>query len=59
MSEKLYTLRLTKDELYALKEAYHANWTAPEERSELELRVADRLDDLYHRAWKEQRRSAA
>lgn len=51
MSAKLYTLKLTKAELWVLKEAYHASWTAPEMRSELELSIAERLDALYHRAW--------
>ncbi len=50
---KLYTLKLTKQELWALSQNYAAAFTDPEARSEIEVKVSDKLGDLYQRAHKD------
>lgn len=49
---KLYTLKLTKRELWILSQNYAAAFTDPAARDEIELRVSEKLDDLYLKASK-------
>lgn len=50
--EKQYALKLTKAELWLLSQNYDAAFTAPEERTDAEIRVSDRLKELYRKARK-------
>jgi len=50
--EKLYTLKLTKAELWLLSQNYDAAFTAPDERTDAEIAVSNKLKDLYQKAAK-------
>lgn len=42
---KRYALSLTKEELWVLSQSYAASFTAPDERSEIEVRVSGFVPD--------------
>lgn len=50
---KLYSLNLTKRELWVLSQGYAASFTDPDGRDEVEVSVSDKLTNLYQRAHKE------
>jgi len=50
---KIYTLKLTKAELWALSQNYDAAFTDPDARNDVEVNVSDKLKDLYRRAHKD------
>lgn len=56
---RLYTLKLTKQELWALSQNYAAAFTDPEARSEIEVKVSEKLGDLYQRAHRDSAMSPA
>lgn len=47
---KIYTLNLTKEELWVLSQNYAAAFTDPAARDAVECRVSDKLSDLYAKA---------
>lgn len=47
---KIYTLNLTKDELWALSENYTAAFTDPDNRDAVEVKVSEKLLRLSQRA---------
>lgn len=50
---KIYTLKLTKEQLWALAEGYAASFTEPDMRNAVELAVSGKLQTLYQRAHKD------
>jgi hypothetical protein len=46
---KAYTLKLTKQELWALSQNYDAAFTDPDARNDIEITVSDKLKKLYQR----------
>lgn len=47
---KTYTLKLTKQEVWALRESFEAAFTDPNARSATDVAVSDKLSDLLQRS---------
>lgn len=59
MAEKLYTLRLTGDELYYLQSGYEASILSPETKNEHERSITQKLDKLEMQRGRDRRSAKA
>jgi hypothetical protein len=50
---KIYTLKLTKEELWVLSQNYDAAFTDPDARNDVEVTVSDKLKYFCQRAHKD------